>query len=79
MARMGLSTGSDTMSNDHEDPRHGSQDARRHRLDQQARSDWLDRDEHLSAAWRESRMTRDEFIRHNQKVIDDAIVKNVDG
>ncbi len=51
------------MSKDHDKASHGSQDARRHKIDHQTRDQWLERDTGLQAAWHASSMTRDEFIR----------------
>ncbi|QAY96601.1 hypothetical protein CWB41_13390 [Methylovirgula ligni] len=61
------------MSKDHDKASHGSQDARRHKIDHQTRDQWLDRDKDLQALWHASAMTRDDFIRHNEGIIDKAI------
>ena len=37
------------------------------------RDQWLDRDAALQAKWRASSMTREEFIRHNEELIDRTI------
>lgn len=66
------------MSKDHDAASHGSQDARRHKIDHQTRDQWLDRDAKLKASWRASGMTRDDFIRHNEGVIDKVIADNLD-
>jgi hypothetical protein len=66
------------MSKDHDKASRGSQDARRHKLDHQTRNAWLDRDARLQAAWRASGMSRDDFIRHNENVIDKVIADNLD-
>lgn len=66
------------MSRDHDRDSHGSQDARRRKLDHQTRNEWLDRDAGLQAAWHASKMTRDEFIRHNERLIDKVIVDSQD-
>ncbi|SDK34164.1 MULTISPECIES: hypothetical protein [Bradyrhizobium] len=65
------------MSKDHDKASHGSQDARRHKLDHQTRNQWLEKDAGLQAAWQASRMTRDEFIRHNESLIDKVIADNL--
>lgn len=65
------------MSSDRNKDLHESQDARRHDLDHQARNKWLDGDRELQEQWRASAMSRDEFIRHNQKLIDRKIVESV--
>ncbi|QDW41425.1 hypothetical protein FFI89_032475 [Bradyrhizobium sp. KBS0727] len=65
------------MSKDHDEASHGSQDARRHKLDHQTRNQWLDKDAGLQAAWRASSMTRDDFIRHNEDLIDKVITDNL--
>lgn len=64
------------MSRDHDDSSRGSQDERRHKFDHQTRNQWLDRDAGLQKAWRESNMTRDDFIRHNEELIDKIIVES---
>ncbi|MGV8840126.1 MAG: hypothetical protein ACWA6X_07460 [Bauldia sp.] len=51
----------------------GSQDAKRHAYDHETRAQWLDRDATLTAKWRASSMTREEFIRRNEELIDNAI------
>lgn len=61
------------MSQFHEDASHGSQDARRHQYDHATRDQWLDRDAALQAKCRASSMTREEFIRHNEELIDRTI------
>ncbi|MBB3612760.1 hypothetical protein [Rhizobium sp. BK602] len=61
------------MSKDHDRASHGSQDARRHKINDQTRDQWLDRDNDLQAAWRASGLSREEFIRQNQRLIDKAI------
>ncbi len=66
------------MSKDHDKASHGSQDARRHKIDHQTRDQWLDRDTGLQAAWHASSMTRDDCIRHNEGLIDKVIVENLD-
>lgn len=66
------------MSKDHDEASHGSQDARRHKLDHQIRNEWLDRDQGLNDSWRASNMTRDEFIRHNETMIDKVIGERLD-
>ena len=66
------------MSKDHDKASHGSQDARRHKIDHQTRNEWLHRDASLQDAWRASGMTRDDFIRHNEGLIDKVIVANLD-
>ncbi|RAZ77031.1 hypothetical protein [Mesorhizobium atlanticum] len=66
------------MSKDHDRASHGSQDARRHKLDHQTRNEWLGRDAGLQAAWHASKMTRDEFIRRNEGLIDKVIADNRD-
>jgi hypothetical protein len=66
------------MSKDHDEASRGSQDARRHKIDHQTRDQWLDRDQGLQAAWYASSMTRDDFIRHNEGLIDKAIADNLD-
>ncbi|MTV12238.1 MULTISPECIES: hypothetical protein [Bradyrhizobium] len=66
------------MSKDHDKASHGSQDARRHKIDHQTRNGWLHRDAGLQDAWRASGMTRDDFIRHNEGLIDKVIVANLD-
>lgn len=66
------------MSKDHDKVSHGSQDARRHKLDHQVRNEWLDRDAGLQQAWKKSGMTRDDFIRHNEEEIDKVIFTNLD-
>jgi hypothetical protein len=65
------------MSKDHDKASHGSQDARRHKIDRQARHEWLERDAGLQAAWHASNMTREEFIRHNEGLIDKVIANNL--
>lgn len=64
------------MSKDHAKGSFGMQDEGRVKLDHQTRNHWLDRDEELQALWHKSGMTRDEFIQHNQGVIDKAIAEN---
>lgn len=64
------------MSSDRGKDMHESQDARRHELDHQARNRWLDGDKDLQDQWRASAMSRDEFIRHHQKMIDKRIVES---
>lgn len=66
------------MSKDHDKTSHGSQDARRHKLDHQIRNEWIDRDTSLQEAWKKSGQTREEFIRHNENVIDQVISANLD-
>ncbi len=66
------------MSKDHDRASHGSQDARRHKIDHQTRDQWLDRDSGLQAAWRASRLSRDDFIRHNESLIDNVIAESRD-
>ncbi|MCC8936179.1 hypothetical protein H8A99_06625 [Bradyrhizobium sp. Arg68] len=66
------------MSKDHDKASHGSQDARRHKIDHQTRNEWLHRDADLQDAWHASGMTRDDFIRHNEGLIDKVIVANLD-
>jgi hypothetical protein len=63
------------MSKDHDRASHGSQDARRHKLDHQVRNQWLDRDSNLQEAWKASGMTRDDFIRHHEGMIDKTIAE----
>jgi len=65
------------MSKHHDRASRGSQDGRRVKLDHQTRNEWLDRDAGLQAAWHASKMTRDDFIRHNEKLIDKVIADNV--
>lgn len=65
------------MTKDHQASR-GSQDARRHKFDHATRDQWLDRDAALEAKWRASSMTREEFIRHNEELIDRAIAAKPD-
>lgn len=64
------------MSKDHE--MRGTSEARAHKFDHKIREQWLDRDAALHAKWHASGMTRDEFIRHNEELIDKTIVANVD-
>jgi len=64
------------MSKDHDRASHGSQDARRHKLDHQTRDQWLDKDSALQAAWQASNMSRDDFIRHNEGMIDKVIAES---
>lgn len=64
------------MSRNHEDAARGSQDDRRHKLDHQTRNQWLDRDAGLRKAWHESNMTRDEFIRRHEELIDKVILNS---
>ena len=66
------------MSKDHDNASRGSQDARRHKFDHQTRDQWLDRDAALQAKWRASSMTREEFIQHNEDLIDRTIGANLD-
>ncbi|CAB3961491.1 MULTISPECIES: hypothetical protein [Burkholderia] len=66
------------MSKDHDKASHGSQDARRHKLDHQTRNEWLGRDAGLQEAWQKSGMTRDDFIRHNEDMIDKVIFERLD-
>lgn len=66
------------MSKDHDKASHGSQDARRHKLDHQLRNEWIDRDTGLQEAWKKSGMTRDDFIHHNESMIDQVISANVE-
>jgi len=66
------------MSKDHDKVSHGSQDARSHKIDHQIRNEWLHRDAGLQDAWRASGMTRDDFIRHNEGLIDKVIGANLD-
>ncbi|MBR1206047.1 hypothetical protein H8B02_04925 [Bradyrhizobium sp. Pear77] len=66
------------MSKDHDKASHGSQDARRHKIDHQTRNEWLHRDAGLQALWQASGMSRDEFIQHNEGVIDKVISDNLD-
>lgn len=66
------------MSKDHDRASRGSQDARRHKLDHQTRNEWLHRDAGLQASWKASGMTRDEFIQHNEDLIDKVIADNLD-
>jgi hypothetical protein len=66
------------MTKDHHDPSRGSQDARRHKFDHTTRDQWLDRDAALEAKWRASSMTREEFISHNEELIDRAIADKLD-
>ena len=66
------------MSKDHDKASHGSQDARRHKIDHQVRSEWLHRDPGLRATWEASGMSRDDFIRHNEGVIDKVISDHLD-
>ncbi|MCS3450199.1 MULTISPECIES: hypothetical protein [Bradyrhizobium] len=66
------------MSKDHDKASHGSQDARRHKIDHQTRSEWLHRDSGLQSLWQASGMSRDEFIQHNEGVIDKVISDNLD-
>jgi hypothetical protein len=66
------------MSKDHDKASHGSQDARRHKLDHQVRNEWIDRDAGLQEAWQKSGMTRDDFIRHHESVIDQVITANLE-
>lgn len=64
------------MSKDHE--MRGTADARRHKFDHQIREQWLDRDEGLREKWHASGLTRDEFIQHNEDLIDQTIIANLD-
>ena len=64
------------MSKDHAKGSFGLQDEGGVKLDHQTRNKWIDRDERLHALWHESGMTRDEFIQHNQGVIDAVIIEN---
>lgn len=64
------------MSKDHAKGSFGMQDEDRVKLDHQTRNHWLDRDAELQALWHKSGMPRDEFIQHNQGVIDKAIAEN---
>jgi hypothetical protein len=66
------------MSKDHDNASHGSQDARRHKIDHQTRNEWLHRDAGLQALWQASGMSRDEFIQHNEGAIDKVITANLD-
>lgn len=66
------------MSKNHDKASRGSQDARRHKFDHQTRNHWLEQDAGLQAAWHASNMTRDEFIRHNEGLIDKVIAENRD-
>jgi len=66
------------MARDHHDASRGSQDARRHKFDHATRDQWLDRDAALEAKWRASSMTREEFISHNEELIDRAIAAKLD-
>lgn len=66
------------MSKDHDRASHGSQDARRHKIDHQTRDQWLDRDSGLQSAWHASRLSRDEFIRRNEGLIDKVIAESRD-
>ncbi|GAC1045427.1 hypothetical protein thsrh120_54320 [Rhizobium sp. No.120] len=66
------------MSKDHDRASHGSQDARRHKIDHQTRDQWLDRDSGLQSAWRASGLSRDEFIRRNEGLIDKVIADSRD-
>ncbi|WP_426413241.1 hypothetical protein [Bradyrhizobium ganzhouense] len=66
------------MSKDHDKASHGSQDARRHKIDHQIRNEWLHRDASLQALWQASGMSRDEFIQHNEGAIDKVIADNLD-
>ena len=66
------------MSKDHDKASHGSQDARRHKIDHQTRIEWLHRDAVLQALLQASGMSRDEFIQHNEGVIDKVISDNLD-
>lgn len=62
------------MSRDHGDALRASQDERRLKLNHQTRNYWLDLDSGLRKAWHESSMTRDEFIRRNEELIDKVII-----
>lgn len=64
------------MSKDHAKGSFGLQDEGRLKLDHQTRNKWLDKDEGLQALWHRSGMTRDEFIQHNQGVIDKVIAED---
>lgn len=66
------------MSKDHNKYSGESQDARRHKLDHQIRNEWLDRDAGLQASWQASKMSRDDFIRHNEGMIDKVITDRLD-
>lgn len=66
------------MSKDHDKASHGSQDARSHKIDHQIRNEWLHRDAGLQASWKASGMSRDDFIRHNEALIDKVITDNLD-
>ena len=66
------------MSKDHDKASRGSQDARRHKIDHQIRNQWLDRDAGLQASWQASKMSRDDFIRHNESMIDKVITDHLD-
>ena len=67
-----------SMSKDHDKASHGSQDARRHKIDHQIRNEWLHRDAGLQGSWRASGRSRDEFIRHSEGLIDKVITDNLD-
>lgn len=63
------------MSKDHE--MRGTSDVRGQKFNHQIREQWLDRDEGLHAKWHASGLTRDEFIRHNEELIDKTIRANL--
>jgi hypothetical protein len=65
-----------SVSKDHE--MRGTSEARRHKFDHQIREQWLDRDAGLHAKWHASGLTRDEFIRRNEELIDKTIADNLD-
>ena len=62
------------MSKDHDKASHGSQDARRHKIDHQTRNEWLHRDAGLQDAWRASGMTRDYFNPRQEGMNDKVIL-----
>jgi hypothetical protein len=66
------------MSENHRSGSLGSQDARRHKFDHATRDQWLDRDAALEAKWRASSMTREDFIKHNEELIDAAIASKLE-
>ena len=66
------------MSKDHDKASHGSQDARRHKIDHQTRNEWLHRDVGLRASWEASGMSKGDFIRRNEGLIDKVISDRLD-
>ncbi len=64
------------MSKDHGQGAYGNKAEGRLKIDHQIRNKWLDTDDGLQALWRKSGMTRDDFIQHNQDVIDKVITEH---